>query len=335
MTKKTVLVTDFTWPSPDIEAEILAAVDAELVIAKSGEEAELIEMVSEADAMLTCFADVTGDVIRAGGALQVIGRYGIGVDNIDVAAATALDIPVTYVPAYCVDEVAEHTLGFMFALARKITLYDRAVRHSSWTLSDGLPIFRMRGRTLGLIGFGRIGRSVAEKAVGLSMDVIYYDPDPELEEAGNPAIARRVSLDEVIRESDFVSLHAPLNSENEMLVDKNFLEAMKPSACLINCARGGLIDHGALHTALREGTIAGAALDVFVPERLPAEHSLLKLDNLIATPHVAFYSAESVQELQRRASMNVAAILGGRHPEALVNPEVLERRRWQHLVPGG
>ena len=332
MAKKTVLVTDFTWPSPDIEAAVLAEVDAKLLLAPSSDESDLIELVTQADAILTCFAHVTESVIRAGEKLQVVGRYGIGVDNIDVATATALDIPVTYVPAYCVDEVAEHTLGFILALARKISLYDRAVRQGSWNLKDGLPMHRVRGRTLGLVGFGRIGQMVAEKARGFSMNVIYYDPDPSLNAVMDAGLASEVSLEKLITESDFVSLHAPLTEGTRTLVNADFMHAMISTACLVNCARVGLVDHDALLTALREGGIAGAALDVFDPEQLSPDHPLLQLNNLIATPHVAFYSAESVAELQRRASMNVAAILAGRLPEAIINPEVLERPRWRHLT---
>jgi|TARA_Y100000310_G_scaffold149718_1_gene149101 D-3-phosphoglycerate dehydrogenase len=183
-----------------------------------------------------------------------------------------------------------------------------------------------------LIGFGRIGQVVAEKARGFSMNVIYYDPAPSLSAAIDAGLASEVSLDELITESDFVSLHAPLTEGTRALVNADFMHAMKSTACLVNCARGGLVDHDALLTALHEGDIAGAALDVFEPEQLSPDHPLLQLDNLIATPHVAFYSAESVAELQRRASMNVAAILAGHLPEAIINPEVLERPRWQHLT---
>ena len=171
MTHKTVLVTDFTWPAPDIEVAVLKEVNAELLLAPSSDESTLIELVAQADAILTCFAHVTESVIRAGNKLQVIGRYGIGVDNIDVSTATSLEIPVTYVPAYCVDEVAEHTLGFVLSLARKIALYDHAVRQGSWNLQDGLPIQRVRGQTLGLIGFGRIGQVVDQNGAGFGQDV--------------------------------------------------------------------------------------------------------------------------------------------------------------------
>ncbi len=332
MTDKTVLVTDFTWPAPDIEVAVLKEVNAKLLLAPSSDESTLIELVAQADAILTCFAHVTESVIRAGNKLQVIGRYGIGVDNIDVSTATSLEIPVTYVPAYCVDEVAEHTLGFVLSLARKISLYDHAVRQGSWNLQDGLPIHRVRGKTLGLIGFGRIGQVVAQKAAGFGMNVTFYDPDASVKNVVDKELANEVSLNKLITESDFISLHAPLTESTRTLVNADFMHAMKSSACLVNCARGGLIDHDALLIALREGHIAGAALDVFEPEQLTPDHPLLQLGNLIATPHVAFYSAESVEELQRRASMNVAAILDERLPEAIINPEVLERPRWRHLV---
>ena len=220
----------------------------------------------------------------------------------------------------------------MLSLARKIALYDHAVRQGSWNLQDGLPIPRVRGKTLGLIGFGRIGQVVAQKAAGFGMNVTFYDPDASVKNVVDKELANEVSLKKLITESDFISLHAPLTESTRTLVNADFMHAMKSSACLVNCARGGLIDHDALLIALRQGHIAGAALDVFEPEQLTPDHPLLQLGNLIATPHVAFYSAESVEELQRRASMNVAAILDERLPEAIINPEVLERPRWRHLV---
>jgi len=330
MTDKIVLVTDHTWPSTEPEAEVLAEVGARLVEAKTGEEAELVELAGEADAILTCFARVTAAVVRAAPRLQVIGRYGIGVDNIAVDEATRLGIPVTNVPAYCLDEVAEHALALLLACARKVVRYDGAVRDHDWALATGMPIFRVRGRTLGIVGFGKIGQTLAGKARALGLVVLAADPYvPEaiIRERGvEPA-----GLDEVLRRADFLSLHLPLTPETRYLLNAQRLFRMKPSAFVINTSRGGVIDQAALLDALREGWIAGAALDVFEPERLPADHPLLALPNLIATPHVAFYSEESVRELEVKAARNVAAILSGRHPEALVNPDVLALPRWAHL----
>ena len=331
MSSKTVLVTDYTWPSTEPEARVLAEVGASLLIAETGEEEELVQLVPEAHGILTCFKHVTENVIRAGVNLEVIGRYGIGVDNIDVGEATRLEIPVTNVPAYCLDEVAEHTMAFLLSSARGICRYNSAVREGNWDLGVGMPLYRIRGRTLGILGFGKIGQSLARAAAGFGMRITAYDPyldDAFIVEKG----AEPLALDDLIAESDFISLHLPLVPETEGVIDEDRLRRMKPTAFLLNAARGGIIDLEALEVALREGWIAGAALDVFVPERLPADHPLLALPNLIATPHVAFYSEESVLELQIKASENVAAVLAGKRPESIVNPDVLKCPRWAHLA---
>ena len=176
MSERKVLITDYTWDSTDREAAVLAEVGARLVVARSGDEAELVRLVGDADAILTCFAQVTPAVVRAGEKLRVIGRYGIGVDNIAVDEATRRGIPVTNVPAYCLDEVAEHVLALIFCLERGIHHYDRAVREGDWSLAVGRPIRRIAGRTLGVVGFGKIGRTVAQRAQALGMRVIVHDP---------------------------------------------------------------------------------------------------------------------------------------------------------------
>jgi D-3-phosphoglycerate dehydrogenase len=329
-TMKTVLVTDYTWSTTDLEAEVLAEVGAELLIAESGSEEELQALVQRADAILTCFARVSPEVIRRGEKLQVVGRYGIGVDNIAVEEATRRGIPVTNVPAYCVDEVAEHALAFMLGLARKVYLYNAAVRESNWELSTGRPIHRVCGQTLGIIGFGNVGQSLAAKVVGFGMRIIAYDPVAN-EDALRQYGVESVDLDDLLGQADFVSIHAPLIAATRGMINRDRLAYMKPTAFLVNTARAGIIDQEALLLALEEGRIAGAAVDVFDPERLPDDHPLLQQGNLLATPHVAFYSEESVRELEVKAARNVAKVLSGHQPDALVNPEVLELPRWAHL----
>jgi D-3-phosphoglycerate dehydrogenase len=321
MTELTVLVTDYTWESTVLERSILAEVGARVVEAPTGREGELIEMVAGADAILTCFAQVTTAVVTAGRRLRVIGRYGIGVDNIAVDEATRRGIPVTYVPVYCLDEVAEHVLALIFCLTRGIHLYDRAVRRGDWSLRTGQPIRRIAGQTIGIVGFGKIGQAVANRAQALGMRVLVYD-----HRGGQAAVtaagAELVDLLELAQRADVVTLHVPANAQTERLIGAEFLEAMKPEAYLINAARGSVVDQAALTAALRERRIAGAGIDVFVPERLAADDDLLAQPNLLATPHVAFYSQESVADLAASAARNVAAVLGGERPEATVNPEV-------------
>jgi D-3-phosphoglycerate dehydrogenase len=327
---RTVLITDYTWPSLDPEAAVLRQADAELVVAETGDEDELLRLVVDADAILTCFAQVTDRVVNAGERLQVIGRYGIGVDNIAVDEATRRGIPVTNVPAYCVDEVAEHTLAIALALARNIGNYNRSVREGDWSLIQGRPLYRIAGQTFGIVGYGRIGQALGHKAKALGLNVLAHDPfmsDAAIAAAG----AEAADLPTVVSRADFLSVHVPLTAETRGLIGDRLLRSMKPTAFVINTARGGVIDQDALDSALGNGWIAGAGLDVFVPERLASDHPLLTRRNLIATPHVAFYSEESVHDLEVLAAENVAAILTGRRPPWVVNPEVLSLPRWGHL----
>lgn len=330
MSERIVLVTDYTWPSTEPEAEVLARIGAKLIVADSGTEKELLELVPKADAILTCFAEVSPKVIQAGNQLQVIGRYGIGVDNIAVDTATSLGIPVTNVPVYCADEVAEHTLALLLASARSICRYDTAIRIDNWNLSTGAPMYRMHGRTLGILGFGHIGRTLAIKAQGFGMRIIVHDPYIDAGMVTEDQV-EAVSMNNLFSEADFLSVHTPLAPQTRGLIDEARLRSMKSTAIVVNCARGAIIDHIALERALREGWIAAAAGDVFEPEHLSPDHPLLALPNLIVTPHVAFYSEESVRDLEVKAAENVAAILAGRRPNAVVNPEVFDLPRWAHL----
>jgi len=326
--EKVVLVTDFTWASTEPEAVELTGVGGRLLLAEEGSEVELLRLVPEADAILTCFAQVTPAVVRAGKRLQVIGRYGVGVDNIAVEEATRRGILVTNVPSYCLDEVAEHALALILSLARRICAYNGAVRAGDWRLEVGAPIHRLSGQTVGIVGLGKIGRTLASKVSGLGMHVLASCSSRQARAEQDVEV---VSLERLAREADVVSLHVPLGDETRGMIGEAFLRQMKPTAFLVNTARGALIDQDALLRALHEGWIAGAALDVFVPEKLPPEDPLLACPNLITTPHVAFYSEESVLELEVRAARNVAAVLSGRRPESIVNPEVLALDRWGHL----
>lgn len=332
--RSAVLVTDHPWPSSAPEEKLLAAVGARMVFATTGEEEELVELAAGADAILTCFAQVTERVVRAAPRLQVIGRYGIGVDNIAVAEATSQGILVTNTPSYCINEVVEHTLALMLNLGRRVTVYDRAVRGGHWSMAPGQPVHRISGQTVGIVGFGEIGQAVALRAAALGLRVIVHHPRRSPEELRTAGV-EPVSLDELAQQSDFITLHLPLNDATRGLVDADFLRAMKCSAFLINTARGAVIDQDALVRALREGWIAGAALDVVVPERLADDHPLLGLPNLIITPHVAYYSEESLLDLGRLAAENVAAVLAGRRPPWIVNPSVLDLARWSGLAGMG
>jgi D-3-phosphoglycerate dehydrogenase len=324
------LVTDIAWPSIEPEAKVLARVDGELILAESGSEDELLMLVPEADAILTNWERVPASVVMAGKKLQVIGRYGIGVDNIAVEKATKLGIIVANVPAYCLDEVSEHAMALLLACARKVCHYNQVTHSGEWGVDKGRPLFRVRGKSLGIIGFGKIAQKLAPKATAFGMQVLVYDPYVDVERV-RESRCEQVDLDTLLTESDFVSIHTPLTDGTRGLIDEVRLRRMKSTAFLINAARGAIIEQDALVLALQKQWIAGAALDVFVPERLPPDHPLLSLPNVIVTPHVAFYSEESLLDLQVQAAENVAAVLLGHRPASVVNPEVLELPRWSHL----
>ena len=316
-----ILVTDYQWPSLDIERRILADLPGELIVAETGEEAELVSMAPQANAILTCWKQVTPAVIDAAEQCRIITRYGVGLDNIAVEHATGLGIPVTYSPTYCLDEVAEHAIGLLFALARRVARFDRAIRGGAY---PGVPfqgMRRIKGKTLGLLGFGHIGRSVAERARGLGLNVLTYDPAID---ALPPEQGRAVNLDTLIAESDALSLHVPLTPETRGLIGAGLIARMKPGAFLINTARGGIVDVDAVLAGLESERLGGAALDVYPEEPPDLSHPIFQHERFIATPHAAFYSEESVENLRHLAAGQVKALLSGGTPDNIVNPRYRE-----------
>ena len=324
MTKK-VLVTDYVWPSVEPEREVLAAADAELVAAPDVSEETLSEMARDADGILFCFAKVTPNVLRAAEKCMVASRYGVGVDNIDLDTATELGIAVTYVPDYCVPEVSDHVFALLLAWNRRIVFFDRATKTKGWGSAGlGMRIMRLGGKKLGVIGLGRIGQAVTAKAQAFGFEVLVSDPFVSSERAAEFG-AKLVDMAELLSESDFVTVHSPLTPETTNLIGREELARMKPDAFLINAARGPLIDEDALYDALTSGQIAGAGLDVLADIEPALDHRLVQLDNVIVTPHTAFYSQESTLELEQRAAGEVVRVFRGAMPENLVNRDVLGR----------
>lgn len=316
-----VLITDRAWPDSSIEREILANVGAEVVEAPDGEEATLIDLARDANAIGTCWAHVTEGVIQSAARCHIVARFGIGLDNIDVETATKLGIPVTNVPDYCVSEVSDHALALILACARNIAFFHARTKAGEYRLAAARPMKRLAGATLGLVGFGRIARALFPKARAIGLNVLAFSPHADDRGTG----CRMVSLDELLAESDFVSLHLPLtDSTHHLFADREF-QQMRPTAYLINTARGGLIDQAALERALESGRIAGAALDVFDPEPPDLSQPLFWDERVIVTPHSAFVSAESLHELRTRASRQIAEALQGGRPENVVNPQVYDR----------
>ena len=326
MTKK-VLITDYVWPTVEPEKAVLAAGGAEIIVAPNGDEDTLVELAKDVDGILTCFAKVTERVVRAAEKCVVIGRYGVGVDNIDVDTATELGIAVTYVPDYCIPEVSDHVMAMLLSWNRRIVFFDRATKTKGWgTEGLGMRIMRLEGKKLGIVGFGRIGRAVADRARAFCLQVVVADPFVTAE-AAQDAGAVKMELLELLGESDFVTLHSPLIPQTQGMIGKDEFAQMRPDAFLINAARGGLIDEDALYDALTSGQIAGAGLDVLVDLDPPIDHRISQLENVIITPHTAFFSQEAVLELEERAAGEVVSVFQGKMPDNLVNPAVLDHSR--------
>ena len=319
-----VLITDYAWPSIEPERQVLAEIGAELIAAETGDAEELQTLVPTMDGILTCWKPVREPVIAAAQKCQVIGRCGIGLDNIDVEVATEHGIVVTNVPAYCVDEVSDHAMGLLLACARKISRFDRTIKEGTWDPNIGPEMYRIRGKTLGVIGFGRIGRSIVPKAkaFGFTINVCSPRTAPELIEQHG---GQKVSFRELLATSDFITIHAPLTSETEGMFSSTEFRAMKSTAILINTARGGIVDTAALTAALQNTEIAGAGLDVLETEPPEQNEELLTLDNVVVTPHAAFISEESILDLEVTAATCVAQVLTGELPVSVVNPSVLEQ----------
>jgi D-3-phosphoglycerate dehydrogenase len=316
--KAKVVLTDYVWDSLEVEEKALLGI-ARLVALQTKKPDEFLAEAKDCDALLNTYAGpITGEVMAQMPSCKIIARYGIGVDTIDLDAATAAGIIVTNNPTYCIEEVAEHTMALLLACARKVAFYDRMVRAGRWAVPPGKPIFRLAGQTLGVVGFGRIGRQVASRAAAFEMRVLHFDPYMQEENTDLPAL---------LRQSDFVSLHPPLTPETRKLIGEAQLRQMKRTAYLINCARGPVIDTAALVRALDEGLIAGCALDTTDPEPLPDPHPLRGRENVILQPHVAWYSEESMRGLQAGAPSEVRRVLSGTWPVNVVNRAVKERNR--------
>ena len=318
-----VAVTDHVFPHLDQERAMLTAAGHEVRYdGNSTTPDEVAEAVRGADAVLNCYTTIPTDVIRSLEGCRIIARYGIGLDTIDITAATEAGIVVTNVPDYCIDEVSDHAVALILALGRGVVRLDRRVHSGSWSPMDAAPLHRLRGRTLGLVGFGRIARTVATKASAIGYRILAFDPFVPADAIAN-AGAEPCDLPTLLAGSDVVSLHAPLTPETHHLIAAAELDSMPQGAVLVNTSRGPLVDLDALREALASGRLGGAALDVLETEPPAPDDPLLARDDVIVTPHAAFYSEESMAELQRKATEQVIEALAGRVPPYAVNAEEL------------
>ena len=313
MSKFKVVVSDQVFPSVDIERDLLSDIEAELIVA-SGDVDDVLEVARDADAILNTYLPWSADSIARLDKCRIIARYGIGFDNVDLAAARDAGIVVTNVPDYSVEEVATHALGLILAALRKVVAADAAVRDGQWAVDNFRPIRRLSTLTVGLVGYGRIARRIASPLQALGADIIAHDPYLE----SGPDMPPLLSLEAVLRQADVISLHLPLTDETRGLFGPDTLGAVREGAILVNTSRGPLVDLDALRKALETGRLSAAALDVFDIE--PVDPARIEdIPNLIATPHMAYYSEEALQESQRKAATQVIKVLTGQEPDYQVN----------------
>jgi D-3-phosphoglycerate dehydrogenase len=313
MTKYKVVVSDQVFPSVDIERGLLAGIDADLTVA-SGDIESVLSVASDADAILNTYLPWNADSIGRLEKCRIIARYGIGFDNVDLAAAADAGIVVTNVPDYSVEEVATHALALILATLRKVTTANDSVRSGTWSIDNFRPIRRLSTLTVGLVGYGRIARRIAAPLEALGARIIGHDPYLQ----PGPGVPPLLELDALLAEADIISLHLPLNDETRGIIGETAIGRMKPDAILVNTSRGPLVELDAVTSALSEGRLGAAGLDVFDIEPLDASR-VEGVPNLIVTPHMAYYSEEALEESQRKAATQVIKVLTGETPDYQVN----------------
>ena len=315
--KARIVITDCDHGTIEAEERVAAQAGADISLANCVTEDDVIRAAAGADGVIVQYAPVTAAVLDALPDLRVISRYGVGVDTIDVGAAAARGVLVCNVPDYGTEDVSDHAIALAVALLRGIPALDRGLRQGTADLDPVKPLHRFRGRTFGIVGLGRIGVGTGRKARALGFEVVAHDPVVETvpEELRG---AELLSLDELLRRADVVSLHVPLIDETRNLINVGTLASMKPEAIIVNTCRGGVVDTEALADALERGQILGAALDVTEPEPLPPSHRLYQLPNVVITPHAGWYSEESFTELKERAAGNAIDGALGKTPRDVV-----------------
>ena len=310
MPRTLIAITDSPFPSLDPAKKALTRLDPEYRMANSASADDILAVARDADAILVTYAKLAGELLRQLKNCKAIGRFGLGVDNIDLPAAKELGIAVNYVPDYCLREVSDHAMALLLALARKVPFSNKLVQSGRWEVPPIVPLRRLESQTLGLIGFGNIPRALTPKAKAFGFKVLTHDPFVKTDALAAAGV-EGVNFDELLARSDFVSVHAPLLPSTRGLMNAAVFAKMKKGAYLINTARGPLVDEPALIAALDSGQLGGAGLDVVTTEPLGKDSPLLGRDNVILTPHTAFYSVEALEELQTKCASDVARVLSG------------------------
>jgi len=324
MAQLQVAVSDSVFPNLDPARAVLSKIGAQLSLAEEAKPEAILRVARDADALMATYAKITAEMIRQMTRCRIISRFGIGVDNVDIPAATERGIVVTKVPDYCIDEVSDHAMALLLSAVRKIPFANSMVHAGKWEMPAVVPIHRLRGTVLGLVGFGRIPQLVAPKAQSFGMRVVSFDPYIP-KDVFERARVESVEFRELLKISDYISIHSPLLPETQGLFNADAFRQMKPHAYLINTARGPIVDEAALAQALDAGQLAGAALDVMAKEP-PTGSPLFGRPNVIITPHTSFYSEESLVDLQTKAAEEVVRVLKGEAPKNPVNPEALKAK---------
>lgn len=323
MKKFKVVITDSDFPTDEVEREILSKIGAEVNLFQCKNEEEVINVARDADGLLNTYVPITRKIISNLKKMRVIVRYGIGYDNVDLDAATERGIYVCNVPDYLTSEVTDHTMALILALTRRISEIFPSTRAGKWNWTEFRPIFNLEAKIAGVIGFGRIGRQVAERLKAFKLKILVYSrhvPPATMQRMG----VELVDLHTLLKRSDIVTIHRSLTKDSWHMIGEKELKLMRKSAILINTSRGTIIDQKALYKALKNRWIQAAALDVLEKEPPDPDDPLLKLNNVIITPHIAWYSEESGIALRRLAAEEVARILKNEKPKNLVNPKVQE-----------
>lgn len=319
-----IVITDLLFPGFDIEETILGPLDVEFYKEKLANEQDLIEAAKDADALMGIFFPVTRGAIVQMERMKIFSVWGVGTNHIDVKAASEKGIVVANVPDYCMDEVSSHAVSLILGCARQISQHDRLLQKGEWAYGS-IPLTRFAGKTVGIVGLGAIGRSVAEKLAGFHVNVIGYD-DYISQAVMESVHVKKVTFDELLAESDFISIHTPLTDETYHLFGETQFKQMKNSAYIVNTSRGGVIDENALREALDAGDIAGGGLDVFEKEPPAPEQGLIGHPKLTLTPHIGWKSGGAMNECREKAAEAVKAALTGEEPRSVVNKTDLKQQ---------
>jgi D-3-phosphoglycerate dehydrogenase / 2-oxoglutarate reductase len=326
-----VVITDHAWPDLSIETNIFSPLGIRLTAAQCRTQTDIIKIAAQADAVNAIYSPITQPVVEALAKCKIISMSASGCDTIDIDSVTDAGILLVNCPDYCIEEVADHTMAMLLSCARGIFLFDRRLKENIWDYRSAGNLDRIRNATLGLVGFGRVARAVAKRAAVFGMKILATDPNTSAS-APQGLKVDMTPLEELLSSADYVAVHTPLTKTTKHLISQNEFRCMKNSAFILNTSQGGVIDEQALYNALIDGTIRGAAIDVLEKEPPDFNTPLLNLDNVLVTPHAAFYSKDALEEVRTRSANAIVDVFNGILPDHIVNKDVLNNGRLRMAV---